>query len=112
MVNLVERVSCGERLDTDLGDRDTDRNPNGITICHSMMVYEDQHRETGRRLEIHLACLVTACAHNRLIREQEKLSFHMVVRVEQQDLETSLRRVWHIRKIPSERGEGRSIADL
>ena len=47
MVNLVGRMSLGERLDTDLGEPDTDkRNPNGITRCQSMMVNEDQHRET------------------------------------------------------------------
>ena len=40
-------MSLGERLDTDLGEPDTDkRNPNGITRCQSMMVNEDQHRET------------------------------------------------------------------
>ena len=39
------RISLGERLDTDLGDPDTDkRNPNGITRCQSMMINEDQHQ--------------------------------------------------------------------
>ena len=38
-------MSLGERLDTDLGDPDTNkRNPNGITRCQSMMINEDQHR--------------------------------------------------------------------
>ena len=40
-------MSLGERLDTDLGEADTDKkNPNRITRCQSMMVNEDQHRET------------------------------------------------------------------
>ena len=44
-------MSLGERLDTDLGEPDTDkRNPNGITICQSMMVNEDQHRETWTKI--------------------------------------------------------------
>ena len=38
-------MSLGEKVNTDLGDPDTDkRNPNGITTCQSMMVNEDQHR--------------------------------------------------------------------
>ena len=46
VVNLVGRMSLGERLDTDLGEPDTDkRNPNGIARCQSMMVNEDQHCE-------------------------------------------------------------------
>ena len=51
MVNLVGRMSLGERLDTDLGEPDTDkRNPNGITRCRSMMVNKDQHRETWTKI--------------------------------------------------------------
>ena len=46
VVNLVGRMSLGERLDTDLGEPDTDkRNPNGIARCQPMMVNEDQHCE-------------------------------------------------------------------
>ena len=38
MVNLVGRMSPGERLYTDLGEPDTDkRNPNGITRRQSIM---------------------------------------------------------------------------
>ena len=45
------RMSLGERLDTDLGEPDTDkRNPNGITRCRSMMVNKDQHRETWTKI--------------------------------------------------------------
>ena len=45
------RMSLGERLDTDLGEPDTDkRNPNGITRCQSMMVNEDQHYETWTKI--------------------------------------------------------------
>ena len=44
-------MSLGERLGTDLGEPDTDkRNPNGITRCQSMMVNEDQHRETWAKI--------------------------------------------------------------
>ena len=42
--------------------------------------------------------LVTVHAHNELNRVQEKLSFHMVVRVVQQDLETSLKKVWRTKR--------------
>ena len=36
-------MSLGERLDTDLGEPETDkRNPNGITRCQSVMVSEVQ----------------------------------------------------------------------
>ena len=48
---------------------------------------------------------------NGLSRLQVTLSFHMVVRVEQHDLETSPRRVCLARKRLLERGKGRSIAD-
>ena len=45
-MNLVGRMSYGERLDTDLGDPDTgNRNPNGITRFQSIMVSEDQYRK-------------------------------------------------------------------
>ena len=44
-------MSLGERLDADLGEPDTDkRNPNGIARCQSMMVNEDQHRETWTKI--------------------------------------------------------------
>ena len=44
-------MSLGERSDTDLGEPDADkRNPNGITRCRSMMVNEDQHRETWAKI--------------------------------------------------------------
>ena len=47
LVNLVGRISFGERLDKDPGEPDTGkRNPNGITRSQSMMVNEDQHPET------------------------------------------------------------------
>ena len=58
----------------------------------------------GPRSERHLVWLVTLRAHNVLSKVQGKTSFHMVVEVEQQDLETSLRRVWHTRKRLSVRG--------
>ena len=67
--------------------------------------------EIGPRSERYLACLETVHAHSGLRRGQGKLPFHMVVEVDQQDLETSLRGVWRTRKRLSERGEGRSIAD-
>ena len=45
------RMSLGERLDTDLGEPETDkRNPNGITRCQSVMVNEDQHCETWTKI--------------------------------------------------------------
>ena len=38
-------------MDADLGEPDTDkRNPNGIARCQSMMVNEDQHRETWTKI--------------------------------------------------------------
>ena len=46
------------------------------------------------RSEKHLVWLLTVRAHNGLSRALGKTSFHMAVEVEQQDLETSLRRVW------------------
>ena len=63
------------------------------------------------RSEGHLMCLVTVLAHSGLSKVQGKTSIHMVVEVEQQDLENSLRRVWRTRKKLSERGEERSMAD-
>ena len=45
------------------------------------------------RSERHLVCLVTVHAHNGLNRVQGKKSFNMALGLEQQDLETSLRRV-------------------
>ena len=63
------------------------------------------------RSEKHLVWLLTVRAHNGLSRALVKTSFHMAVEVEQQDLETSLRRVWSTRKRLSEREEGRSVAD-
>ena len=56
-------------------------------------------------------CLVTVHAHSGLSRVQEKTSFRMEVEAEQQDLETSERRVWRTRKRLSEKGQGRSMAD-
>ena len=51
LVNLVGRMSLGERLDADLGEPDTDkRNPKGITRCQSMMVNEDQHCEVCTKI--------------------------------------------------------------
>ena len=51
MVKLVRRMSPGERLDTGLGEPDSDkRNPDGITRCQSLMVSEDQHRETWTKI--------------------------------------------------------------
>ena len=46
---------------------------------------------------------MTVRTHNGLNRVQGKTSFDMVIEVEQQDLEPSLRRVWHTRKRLSER---------
>ena len=44
-------MSLGERLDTDIGEPDTDkRNPNGITRCQSVMANEDQHRENWTKI--------------------------------------------------------------
>ena len=57
------------------------------------------------RSERHRLCLVTVGAYNGLSRVQGKASFNMVIEVEQQDLETSLRRVYRPRKKLSERGE-------
>ena len=51
LVNLVGRMSLGERFDTDLEEPYTyKQNPNGITRCQSMMVDEDQHRETWAKI--------------------------------------------------------------
>ena len=51
LVNLVGRMSLGERLDTDLGEPDTGKSiPNGITRYQSMMVNEDQHLETWTKI--------------------------------------------------------------
>ena len=53
VVNLVGRMSLGEKLDTDLGQPDTDkRNLNGIARCQPMMVNEDQHCENTKIREI------------------------------------------------------------
>ena len=54
---------------------------------------------------------MTVHAHNGLSRVQGKTSFNMVIEVEQQDIETSLRRVYHTEKRLPKRGEGRSMAD-
>ena len=59
----------------------------------------------------HLACLVTVHACNGLSRVQGKLSFQLVLRVEQRDLDTPLRKVWYTWKRLSDRGEGRFIVD-
>ena len=52
---------------------------------------------------------MTVRTHNGLNRVQGKASFDMVIEVEQQDLEPSLRRVWHTRKRLSERERRRKI---
>ena len=65
----------------------------------------------GPKSERHRVCLMTVHAHNGLSRVQGKTSFNMVIEVEQQDIETSLRRVYHTEKRLSKRGEGRSMAD-
>ena len=94
-------MSLVERLDADLGEPDTDKRiPNETRRCQSMIV---NVRKIGPRSERHLECLVTVCAHSGLIRVQGKLSLHMVVEVEQQDLEISRRRVWCTRKRLSDR---------
>lgn len=52
-VNLVGRLSLGERLDADLVDVGTDkRNPNGITRCLSMTVNKDQHQENRTKIKV------------------------------------------------------------
>ena len=85
-------MSFGERFDTDLADSDTDKkNPNVITRCQSMMVNEDQYSENWTKIRETSSLPIT---HNGFNRAQGKSSFHMAVEVEQQDLETSLRRVW------------------
>ena len=92
-------MSLEERLDTDLGELGTDkRNPNGTTRCQSMMVYEDLDWGNWTKI-IEISCTPgdSSCSQ-WLSRVQGKLSFHMVVEVDQQDLETSLRRVWRTRK--------------
>ena len=44
-------MSLDERLDTDLGEPDTDKkNPSGITRCQSMIVNEDQHRDNWTKI--------------------------------------------------------------
>ena len=51
VVNLVGRMSLGEKLDTDLGQPDNDkRNLNGIARCQPMMVNEDQHCENWTKI--------------------------------------------------------------
>ena len=52
---------------------------------------------------------MTVRTHNGLNRVQGKTSFDLVIEVEQQDLEPSLRRVWHTRKRLSERERRRKI---
>ena len=75
---------------------------------------EDQHHENWTKIGETLSVLVTVCPHQWVEQSairKEKTSFHMVLEVEQQDLETSLRRVWHTRKRLSQRGEEGSMAD-
>ena len=50
-MNLVGRMSLGDRLHADLGDADTDKaNQNRITRCQSMMVNEDLHWENWTKI--------------------------------------------------------------
>ena len=93
MVNLVGKMSLGERLDTDLGEPDTEkRKPNGITRCQSMMVNEDQHREPWTKIRETSSVLGgSSCSQWVEQSEREDVIRH-VIDVEQHDLETSLRR--------------------
>ena len=93
MVNLVGRMSLGERLDTDLGEPGTEkRKPNGITRCQSVMVKEDQHREPWTKIrETSSVPGDSSCSQWVEQSEREDVIRHEI-EVEQHDLETSLRR--------------------
>ena len=86
-------MSLGERLDTDLGEPDTEKkNPNGITRCQSMMVNEDQHREPWIKIRETSSVPGDSSCSQWVEQSEGKDVIRHVIEVEQHDPETSLRR--------------------